>query len=301
MGRRLRLGLGVAAAAGIAAVAVLGAARDGSPLGRAPAELAVVRNAAYGPDLHHRLDLVHARDVGRLRPALVMIHPGGWMQGDRSAYHGWMLPYARLGYATVSLDFRPSGVAPYPAAVRDVKRAVRWLRANATSYGIDPGRIGVTGWSSGAHLAALVALSDDAFEADGAHPGVSARVQAVVAVSGVYDFLMRERGAFPNAGDVAAVVRFLGGPPDADPEKARRASPLHHLTADDPPLLAIHGELDRRIDVEQARQLARALRALGRADEVILLPGLDHGRDVFPGDLPTRGRIQAFLARHLHE
>ena len=287
MGRRLKLGLGATA---VAVVAALGALRDNSPLGQAPASLAVVRNVAYGPEAHHRLDLVHGRDVARLRPALVMIHPGGWMQGDRSAYHGWMVPYARLGYVTVSLDFRPSTVAPYPAAIRDVQRAVRWLRTNAAAYGVDPARIGVTGHSSGAHLAALLAFEPDE---DGG------RVQAVVAISGVYDFLMKERGAFPNAEDDPVLLRFLGGPADADPEKARRASPLHHLSADDPPLLVVHGEQDRRIDVEQARNLERALRALGRTDEVLVLPGLDHGRDVFPGDLPTRARIQAFLARHL--
>ena len=278
--------LGITAALAAAFAGVLGFAftRDPSPLARLPSPMAAVRDAAYGPGPSHRLDV--AFEPGRPRPAVVMIHPGGWMQGDKSAYHALMAEYAAFGYATVSLNFRPSGVARFPAAIDDCRLALRWLRANAPAYGIDPARIAVMGWSSGAHLAMLLALTDG-------------DVQAVVAVSGVYDFLMEERGAFPNRGDDPAVVRFLGAPPREIPDVARRASPLRHLDRDDPPMLVIHGELDRRIDAEQARHLARALKALGRADEVVILPGADHGRDVLPADPSCRRRIRDFLDRRL--
>ena len=278
------IGITGALGAAFAALVAVAFARDPSPLSRLSAPLATARDLAYGPDAHHRLDVAYA--PGLVRPAIVMIHPGGWMQGDKSAYHGLMAEYAGLGYATVSLNFRPSGVAKFPAAIDDCRLALRWLRANAASYGIDPARIGVMGWSSGAHLAMLLALTDGG-------------VQAVVAVSGVYDFLMEERGAFPNRADDPAVVRFLGAPPREIPDVARLASPLHHLDKTDPPMLVFHGELDRRIDVEQARHFARALRALGRTDGVILLPGADHGRGVEPGDPGSRRTIREFLAGHL--
>lgn len=118
------------------------------------------------------------------------------MQGDKSAYHGMLAEYARLGCVTASLDFRPSGTAVFPAAFQDRRKALRWLRARAGTYGIDPRRIGVTGHSSGAHPAMLLALADEEFEIETDGSGTSGRVQAAVCVSGVYDFLMEERGSF---------------------------------------------------------------------------------------------------------
>ncbi len=272
---------------------------DRSPLAGLPDSLTLRRDVAYGPDGYQKLDIVHPATPGPLRPALVMLHPGAWMQGDKASHHRMMAEYARLGYVTLSLNFRPSGVARFPAALQDCKRAVRWLRVHAAEYGVDPARIGVTGYSSGAHLALLLALSDDAFEKDEAHPEVSSRVQAAVGISGVYDLLMESRGAFPNSDNDAALLRFLGESPAQNPDLARRASPLTHLGPDDPPLLLFHGEKDRRIDAEQARHFARTSRALGRKDEVVLLPDAGHGRDVLPEDSRSRELIRDFLAKHL--
>lgn len=272
---------------------------DRSPLEGLPDSLTVRREVAYGAGGYQKLDIIHPSTPGPLRPALVMVHPGAWKQGDKASHHGMMAEYARLGYVTLSLNFRPSGAAKFPAALQDCKRAVRWLRVHAADYGVDPARIGVTGYSSGAHLALLLALSDDAFEREEAHPGVSSRIQAAVGVSGVYDLLMESRGAFPNDGNDAALLCFLGESPVQNPDLARRASPLTHLTPDDPPLLLFHGEQDRRIDAEQARHFARASRALGRRDDVVLLPEAGHGRDVLPEDPRSRQLIRGFFARHL--
>ncbi len=283
--RRLLLAVSGVLSVALAVVVLLAFTRDPSALADLPETQAVEREVSYGPGPYHTLDIVYERARARLRPAILMIHPGGWMQGDKSAYHGLMAEYAGLGYVTASLDFRPSGVAPFPAAIDDCRLALRWLRALAARFGVDPERIGVTGWSSGAHLAMLLAVSGEE------------RVQAAACVSGVYDLLLEEGGAFPNSGNDPAVVRFLGAPPREIPDLARLASPLHHLTPDDPPLLVLHGELDRRIDVEQVRRFASASRALGRRDETLLLPDGDHGRDV----LPPAGRdaVLRFFARHL--
>jgi acetyl esterase/lipase len=285
MKRRTAL-LAASLTAALAVVAWLGVSTDTSPLARLEKPWAAARDVAYGAGEHQRLDIVYDRTLSRPRPAVVMIHQGGWTQGDKSAYHGWMAPFARSGYVTVSVNFRPSGVDRYPAAVDDCELALRWLRDHATSYGVDPARIGVTGWSSGAHLAMMLALRGN-------------EVKAAVCVSGVYDFLMEAAGAFPNREDDPAVVRFLGVSPRENPELARRASPLTHLSPGDPPLLVFHGELDPRIDVEQARHFARASKALGRRDDVVPLPGEGHGRDVFPGDPDSRRRVREFFAKHL--
>ncbi len=221
------------------------------------------------------------------------------MEGDKSSYQRSMVRYAQLGYVTVSINFRPSGKAEFPAAIEDCKLAIRWLRTHAATYGVDPDRIGVTGWSSGAHLAMLLALSDDEFNQGKESPGVSSRVQAAVCVSGVYDFLMEKQGQFPNEENDPAVVRFLGGTPRQKSDIAVRASPINYLSADDPPLLVFHGELDRRIDAEQARHFASAVEAIGRTDPVVLLSGAGHGQDVFPGDSRSQQQIREFFAKYL--
>jgi acetyl esterase/lipase len=259
--------------AALAAVAWLGATHDTSILAKAPKTLAVARDVDYGPST---LDIVRPKDVGP-RPAILMIHPGGWFSGDKAAYHALMLEYAGLGYVAASANFR---AAAFPAPLDDLRLALRRLREDPA---VDPSRVGVIGWSSGAHLALLLALTE--------------KVQAAVGFAGVYDFLMETRGAFPNSEDDPVVMRFLGGTPRSTPDRARDASPLSHLTVDDPPLLLLHGEMDRRIDVEQARHFERRSKALGRRDEVLVLPDVDHGRDVLPPG--ERARVRAFFERHL--
>jgi len=273
---------------------------DPSPLTHLPDGLEVRRDVPYGNHKYHKLDIVSARDRVLPRPAIVMIHEGAWMAGDKSSYHSLMAEYAQLGYVTASIDFRPSTVARFPAAVEDCRRAVRWLRMHASEFGIDPKRIGVMGYSSGAHLAMMLALDDQADPRKGAAPDShgSSRVQAAVCVSGVYDLLLEEKGDFPNDENDPAVVQFLGGAPRQQRDLARRASPVAYLSPDDPPLLVLHGEVDRRIDVEQARQFALALRAIGRQDRVILLPE-GHGIDVLPRDPRQRRLVRTFFARHL--
>ncbi len=297
--RRAILLAAAAGALALALAALLARGGDPSPLDRLPDGIAVERDIPYGPGIHHRLDLASGRDRSRPRPAVVLIHPGGWMHGDKSTCHGLMAELAQAGYAAVSVNFRPSSEARFPAALRDCKLAVRWLRSHAAEHGVDPSRIGVAGWSSGAHLALLLALSGDAFENDGEPPGVSARVQAAVGFAGIYDFLLEEEGRFPNRADDPYVVAFLGGMPRENADVARRASPVSHLTRDDPPLLVFHGEQDRRIDVHQARRLAAALGTIGRSDEVVILPDEGHGSDVLPADARSRERALGFLARHL--
>lgn len=184
-------------------------------------------------------------------PAVVYLHGGGWRNGERSAgLYPWIGPVlAAHGFAVANVTYRLSGRAPFPAQLHDVRAAVRWLRANASTYGIDPGRIGVLGDSAGGHLALLLATTAD-------RPDVE--VQAVVARCAPADF-----ATMPLDGEVDYLTPLFGGPRERTAELRRVASPLTHVHAGVPPMLLVHGTLDETVPVDQSQRFAGALRANG--------------------------------------
>ena len=231
------------------------------------------------------------------RPAVVHVHGGGWAYGTRA--DDWATPYlATHGFFAVSIDYRLSGEAPFPAQLHDVKAAIRWLRANAHRYSIDPARIGIWGGSAGAHLAALAGATGDSgqpeLEGDSGSAGYSSRVQAVVWVSGASDFLRRGRLIQPHN---ELIVQLFGGPPGGTvADKAdllRLASPVAHVTRSAPPFLLLHGTEDETTDFEQAAVLYEALVAHGVEATLVPLPGRYHnwtGRPEHPHGVPNRER-----------
>jgi len=213
------------------------------------------------------------------RPAIVVIHGGGWLEGDKSSFSargradagnlgatpGNILDFARLGFVAVTINYRMSGEAPYPAALDDCRCAVRWLRAHAAEYQIDPERIGAYGNSAGGHLALLLAMTDESAEsaADRPWPRFSSRVQAAASDSGPLDMAAQyEQGTLR-----AVVAKFLDGPPDGDRTKIyRRASPNHHISKATPPLLLLYGVEDNQVPVETADRFVLALAQAGCQD-----------------------------------
>ncbi|HLJ97526.1 MAG TPA: alpha/beta hydrolase [Gemmataceae bacterium] len=245
-----------------------GMAQENSP---ASSALTVVHNIPYreGPSKQWRLDLAMKNDPqGKPRPAIVVIHGGGWLEGDKSSFAsrksgvpGNIEDFAELGFVAVTINYRLSDEAPFPAALEDCKCAVRWLRAHAGKYNLDPKRIGAYGNSAGGHLALLLGMvgTHAGLEGDGPHQEYSSLVQAVVSDSGPLDLLQQYRhGALRSV-----VGKFLGGSPEG-PRAALylSASPLHHITPQTPPLLLIYGGADEQIPVETADQFVLAL---GRA------------------------------------
>ncbi|HEU4965027.1 MAG TPA: alpha/beta hydrolase [Bacilli bacterium] len=193
-------------------------------------------------------------------PVIVYIHGGGWMGGDKSLIGGQHnATLARYGFFTVSINHRLTGVAPFPAQIHDVKAAIRWLRANADTYGIDPNKIGVWGHSSGGHLAALLATSGDVPELEGnsGSPGYSSRVQAAVTSAGPVDVLtMGGWHDLPNSPE----ARFVNAEYVKDnPELAKMTNPITYINGDEPPVLIIHGDQDSIVPVSQAELLYQAL------------------------------------------
>ncbi len=251
--------------------AVRGLAADGPPSDH----VTVLHDLRYreGPSKQWRLDLAFKKDAGsKPRPAVVVIHGGGWVEGDKSSFAsrrygvpGNIEEFADLGFVAATIDYRLSAEAPYPAALEDCKCAVRWLRTHARDYNIDPKHIGAYGNSAGGHLALLLGMTgkDAALEGDGPYRNESSAVQAAVSDSGPIDLLYQEQ----HSSIRGVVRRFLGGPPEGERIAAyRQASPSHHVSADTPPLLLIYGVPDDQVPVETADQFVIDLGRAGLKD-----------------------------------
>jgi len=208
-------------------------------------------------------------------PAVIFVDLAGWYASSRE--NPWFSPYlATHGFFAVTIDVRVSSEATFPAQIHDVKAAIRWLRANATRYGIEPGHIGIWGTSSGAHLAALAGVTGDQPELEGnsGSPGYSSRVQAVAWCSGAADFL-RPGGELRHHVD-GPVTRLFGGTVTDKEALMRLGSPITHVSSAAPPFLIVHGTADETTPFEQAEMLHAALRSAGVAAELIPLEGRTH-------------------------
>ncbi len=209
---------------------------------------------------------------GAPTPAVLWIHGGGWERGDKSGNSGAQF-LANEGFVTASLSYRLSGDSPFPAAIEDCKCAIRFLRASALKYGIDPDRIGVAGSSAGGHLAELVATADQSagLEGDGGWQNVSSKVQAAAAYYGVSDLTTQ----FPQD-TVQVIVKFFRGTEQEKPELYRKASPIFYVSKDDPPLLLVHGENDDGVPFDQSVRMAETYRRIGVPVEFIVVKNAGH-------------------------
>lgn len=255
-----------------------------------------VTEAYANGDPQQVMDIVRPKEAGA-RPAVLAIHGGGFRAGSRKGYQATCAMLAQHGYVCASADYRLAPGAPFPAAVYDVKAAVRYLRANASRLGIDPAKIGVMGGSAGGHLALFLGVTANVpeFEGDGPNRDQSSRVSAVVDYYGPSD-LTRSYGRSVDAAEVLPL--FLGG----DVAHARamhlRASPLFWVTPDAAPTLAIQGTKDRYVNYEQSVWMIDRLLAAGVAAELESIEGADHG---FKGADAERAdkRMLGFFDRYL--
>jgi acetyl esterase/lipase len=208
-------------------------------------------------------------------PALLWIHGGGWERGDKNGNSGAEL-LADAGFVTASLFYRLSGDSPFPADVEDCKCALRFLRANAAKYGIDPNRIGVAGASAGGHLAELVVTAGPSagLEGDGGWQDVSSKVQAAAAYYGASDFTVGAMQFQHHTGKV--IIKLFRGTEKEKPELYRKASPLFYVSKDDPPLLLAHGEEDDLVPFDQSVRMAAAYRHLALPVEFIAVKNAGH-------------------------
>lgn len=255
-----------------------------------------LRNQEYVPGGHERqkLDLYLPAGDGPF-PVLVWVHGGGWQAGSKDRCPA--VPLVGRGYAVVSINYRLSQHARFPAQIEDCKAAVRWLRAQAGKYHLDKDRFGAWGASAGGHLVALLGTSGGAkdLEGKGAGPEESSRVQAVVDWFGPTD-LTRMRGGHdrPNSPE----AKLLGGPVQENKALAAKANPVAYVSHDSPPFLIMHGDKDRTVPFSQSQLLAEALIRAGVEVDFVPVPGAGHGGRQF-GSPANRKLITEFFDRHL--
>ena len=247
-------------------------------------------------------DLYRPNNMVGLSPAVVVIHGGGWRHFDRQVTEGVCRLLASNGLVAVTVDYRLSKEASWPACLHDVKAAVRWVRANAKRFNVDPSKLGVLGDSAGGHLAGLVGTAgpDAGLEGDEGTAGVSSAVQAVVAYYGLYDLtampaLTLEKGWIPQ---------MIGGTYDACPELYKQASPMSYIDPGDPPFLLIHGVQDRMVSVEQSKMMEAALKAAGVPVTLLVVDNADHmlvkrGGKVDPALTAVDAQVVEFLRQWL--
>jgi acetyl esterase/lipase len=235
---------------------------------------------ARAGDLDLKLDL--ARPVASVvpAPAIVFVFGGGFTTNSRNQCSAHVDEAAARGYVAVAVDYRltsdrdAEGKQKYrfPDQVHDVKAAVRWLRANAARYGIDADHIGIIGWSSGANLSLMVGFTDPSsgLEGDLGNAGYSSRVQAITSLAGPCDMALH----YQTAGQF--IGPYLGGTPAEMPERYRISSPLTYVTADDPPVLAIHGTQDTLCVMRQVELLGNRMHELGLSHTAVIKEGMGH-------------------------
>ena len=233
-------------------------------------------------------------------PVVAMIHGGGWSKGDRTQYTTRAIELVQTGsYAAVAVGYRLTDEAAWPAQIHDCKAAIRWIRGHAAELGLDPDRIGVTGSSAGGHLALLLGTSGGVAALEGTigdHTDQPSGVTCVVNYCGPSDLraalFTDERSQQPDP----AVVGLLGGKPADLSERAREASPATYASADDPPVLTLHGTRDERVDFRHAEIIDAALKKVGATSLLVPVVGAGHAIPR-PPELLTR--VANFWSRHL--
>ncbi|EHQ30298.1 alpha/beta hydrolase [Mucilaginibacter paludis] len=229
-------------------------------------------------------------------PAILMIHGGGWRSGDRSQHVPMAQQMASKGYVTVTAEYRLSNEALYPAAVNDLKTAIRWMRANAKAYHIDAGKIAVWGFSAGGQLATLIGTTNNSslFPGDDCYNDQSDKVQAIVDVDGTLAFIHPESGEGNDSKGKSAATYWFGFSKDERPDLWNQAGALNHVDQHTPPIIFINSAVDR---MHAGRSdMIHQLDSLHIYSEVHTLPDTPHPFLLFnPWFEPTLNYTVAFL------
>jgi acetyl esterase/lipase len=241
------------------------------------------------------------KDDGPL-PVIVYIHGGAWLGGSRTAGHGRLANYVAGGeYAGVTVGYRLTSEAIFPAQIHDCKAAIRWIRANAKKYNLDPDKIGVVGDSAGGHLVALLGTSGGVKDLEGdlgPHKDVSSRVQCVVDEFGPAEILTMGDGGskMDHDGPNSPEGKLVGGRVKDKKDVAIAASPITHVAADNPPFLIVHGNKDPLVPHNQSERLSAALKKAKVECYFVTVEGGGHGGFRNP---EIQNRERQFFDKHL--
>lgn len=248
------------------------------------------------------LDFWPARKGRGVRPAIIRMHGGGWVYGSRSDMPAWNRWLNKQGYHVFDVEYRLPPPVRWKDEVGDVKCALGWVVANAAEYGVDTSRLVLMGNSAGANLALLAAYSmdDTVLTSSCGTPDVA--VRAVINIYGPTEMNAMYHMAKGEFLFHTALHHYIGGPPEAFPERYFMLSPVNHVRPGVPPTLTIHGETDRIVSVRHAYMLDEKLQEAGVPHRLVLIPVTDHGFDVIWGSVPSqiaRAELKSFLNKYL--
>lgn len=285
----------VALALGVLVVPLIAAERQ------LPGASTIHRDLAYVTEGHERqkLDLYIPTGDGPF-PLLVWIHGGAWLGGSKNNPPG--LDVLKRNVAIASINYRLSQHAVFPAQIEDCKSAIRWLRAHANEYELDPTRLVVWGASAGGHLVAMLGTTGNVDKFDvGEHLDQSSAVTAVIDEYGPTDFLQMdamdgEIGRMDHDAADSPESKLVGGPIQENKHKVKNANPITYVSKDDPPFLIVHGDKDPLVAHGQSVILFEALKSAKVVAELYTVNGGGHGGFKDP-EVP--GKIKTFIAEHL--
>jgi acetyl esterase/lipase len=248
-----------------------------TPLWAGDAKIKTEKKVVYGKgdDVDLELDLAMPEGKGPF-PAVVCIHGGGWKAGSRQQLTPLTELLAKNNFVAVTVTYRFAPKYKFPAQIEDCKASVRWLRANAGKYNVNPDRIGTVGFSAGGHLACLLGSADEkaGFEGKGGHPKESTKVQAVCSYFGPTDFTEK---TWTRDVENIFFVGFLGGTFEEKKDDYRRCSPIIYCTKEAPPFLFFHGAKDLLVGIEHSQKMSKRLTGLGVSAELVTMPDDAHG------------------------
>ena len=243
------------------------------------------------------LDLFSPQGRGPF-PAVILVHGGAWITGNHKMENPFAMELARRGYVAATIEYRLSNEAKYPAQIHDLKASVRWLRANARRYRIDPRRIAAVGASAGGHLVALLGVTNgmSKFEGQGGNRKSSSVVQSVVDIDGTATFIDPGNIEKEIKGPLDTNTRLIGASFKEKPEVWREASPITHVNKKSAPVLFINSSGNRPF--QQREEMSAQLKALGIASEIVVIPNTPHPFWLFhPWFEPTVEYVCQFLNR----
>ena len=222
-----------------------------------------------------KMDIVYPDKREKLLPCVLWICGGGWLTMNRSAHLAYLSKLALSGFTVASMEYRTSNEAPFPAQLIDVKSAVRYLKANAARYSIDPDRIGVMGESAGGHLTALAALTGETREFDeGAYLEYSSAVQAAAPWYVPADFFLFPQRSTPSGASPESLL--IGAKAEDSPALVKKANPVSYVTENAPPFLLLHGTDDHTVPFSQSEALYEKLTEKGNDVTLYAIEGADH-------------------------
>ncbi len=229
-----------------------------------------------GDDVDLELDLAMPAEGKGPFPAIVCIHGGGWRMGDRQQLAGLTETLAKNNFVAVTISYRFAPKYKFPSQIEDCKASVRWLRANADKYRINPDKIGCVGFSAGGHLCCLLGAADEkaGLEGKGGNPKQSSKVQAVVSFFGPTDFTTK---TWSKDVENFFFIPFLGGTFEEKKDAYRQASPIIYCNKECPPFLFFHGTKDPLVGLEQSEKMMTALKKHGVSAELVTMTGGGHG------------------------